>query len=147
MRFWVSRILSYYAAITFGFARIVTAPAKASQEATVWELPDRNGPMVNLSGSRGLSATKLTTIWAFPGRGFRSGLFLGSVSTPMGSLLAITPRGCRNWTGPIFQRTQRLNTTGFRRNHCQVTRSGSIGRESKQIESESKMSVEGSLIW
>ena len=87
---------TYYAANTGGFARIVTAPARGSNDATVWQLTDMSGHMMNMGDMASqMSATKLTTIRAFPGRSFRSGLSLGSVSTPTGSLLAITPRGCK----------------------------------------------------
>lgn len=117
---------TYYAANTGGFARIVTAPARGSQEATVWQLSDMSGHMMNMGDMAShMSATKLTTIRAFPGRSFRSGLSLGSVSTPTGSLLAITARGCKAGLVRFFNAPKGVEPVASGEIHARLK--GSVG--------------------
>jgi hypothetical protein len=90
---------TYYAANTGGFARIVTAPARAAREVAVWQLPnamnmEHMATMPDMGGMH--QPTRLISFKPFASRAFRSGFSLASVNTTTGSLIAVSPRGCKN---------------------------------------------------
>lgn len=98
---------TYYAANTGSFARIVTAPARRAQAATVWQLSASDMSHMGMGmgmadPASGLVASQVAQIKAFANRKIRSGLSLGSVNTPTGSLVAITPKACRQGLVQLF---------------------------------------------
>lgn len=90
---------TYYAADAGGFARIVTAPTRDADAASVWML--RTPAMDHAAGGMhamdsGLTATRLATVRpGGPRRVAPAGFAIGSINAPRGSLLAISARGDR----------------------------------------------------
>lgn len=91
---------TYYGAANGGFRRLVTAPASTADRATLWSLSFEGHAGHDTTGTAAEAPilTKLAEFIPDGGGVSASGFSLASVSTPVGSVVAITPM---DGQGPI----------------------------------------------